>query len=202
MKWIFLVIAANLPALEPATLPGLALHDVSPAEAQVYAAYLDQNFKPSKNDGPLARSTLIVLRTKALDAWQKNRRAWEAFLSRRAIRPRPGQRRLHPRLFLQRPQQVLRYFNFPATRHALRLVRSDQLRQALSPGWEGFYAAYPGSQRHPFLRRPGLRLGRCPPDEALFTVRSQCGQHCGYRDVVYMRKAQGQWLVLLKESLP
>jgi hypothetical protein len=103
------------------------------------------------------------------------------------------------RAFLLRPQQTLRFFKFPATSHALRFVRSDELNRALKKGWDAFYDSYPGASG--FLSF-GV-IGWSPAlDEALFTVRSQCGKKCGYRDIVYMQKINGNWEIVLKESLP
>jgi hypothetical protein len=184
---------ASLPQAPAAA----GFHDAGDAECDVYAAYLDKNFKPSPNDGPLARSTLIV-ENEALDAWQSNRRAWESFLLGRISGPGRASDACI-RAFLQRPQQILRFFKFPPTRHALKLVRSDQLNAALSPDWQHFYAAYPGSNG---ILSFGVIAWGPDRNEALFTVRSRCGAHCGYRDIAYMQRISGSWELILKESLP
>ena len=194
---LFLGWAIRLHALELGHTAGLAMHDVSSQEAQVYAAYLDQNFKPSKKDGPLARG-VIILENESQDLWQKNRRAWEAFLAKRVTGP--GQASADClAAFLNRPQQTLRYFNFPATKHTVRLVRSDELRRHLARSWDDFYEAYAGAQG--VISFGALGFGSAG-GEALFTVRSQCGRNCGYRDLVYMRQVNRQWLLVLKEPLP
>jgi hypothetical protein len=197
MVGIFLLWALRLHALEPGPRPNLALHDVGPAEAAVYAAFLDQNYKPAKQDGPLARG-VIILENESQDLWQKNRRAWETFLAKRVTGPgRASEECLSA--FLQRPQQTLRYFNFPPTKHTLRLVRSDELRHRLDKGWNGFYEAYAGAQG--VISFGAIGFGSAG-NEALFTVRSQCGNKCGYRDLVYMQRINSQWLLVLKEPLP
>lgn len=181
----------------PAGAAAPAYHDASPAECEAYAAYLDKNFKPSKNDGPLARKAILI-ENEALDAAFPNRRAWERYLLQRASGPgRAGDACMAA--FLARPEQALRFFTFPATRHPLRLVRSDELSKALAQGWDRFYEAYPGANG--FLSFGVMALAPAG-DEALFTVRNQCGRRCGYRDLVYMRKVEGDWHVVLKESLP
>ena len=148
-------------------------------------------------DGPQARSTLLV-ENEALDAWQRNRRAWESYLVGRITGPGRASDACM-RAFLQRPQQTLRFFKFPPTRQALKLVRSDVLDQALKPGWDNFYAQYPGSNG---VLSFGVIAWGPAKDEALFTARSRCGSHCGYRDIVYMHRINGNWELVLKESLP
>jgi hypothetical protein len=186
-----MLLAAPLGAAAP------AYHDASPAECEAYAAYLDKNFKPSKNDGPLARRAILI-ENESVEARLPNRRLWERYLLLRVTGPgRAGDACLAA--FLARPEQALRFFSFPATRHPLRLVRSDALSQALSQGWDHFYDAYPGANG--FLSFGMMTIGP-GGDEALFTVHSQCGKRCGYRDLVYMRKVEGEWHVVQKESLP
>jgi hypothetical protein len=195
MRWFFLILALSGPLSLRAE--EARFHDVTAAEAQVYAAFLDQEFKPPKNDGPLARGSLI-LENEAQDFYQKNRRSWESYLTKRVTGPgRASEACLNA--FLSRPTQTLRFFNFPATHHQVKLVRSDVLRQALSKGWDAFYDSYPQAQG--ILSLGAIGFGS-QGQEALFTARSQCGAHCGYRDVVYMRFVQGRWLIILKDSLP
>ena len=194
---LVLLAGTSSAAVTSTAAPHYAYHDASPAECEVYAAYLEKNFKPSKKDGPLARAALLV-ENESIDAWQSNRRAWEGFLLKRITGPgRASDACL--KAFLLRPEQTLRFFKFPPTRHALRLVRSDALSQAFAKGWDGFYDAYPGSNG--FLSFGVLAFGP-GGDEALFTVRSLCGKKCGYRDVVYMQKLNGNWEIVIKESLP
>src|SRR3954469_25540158 len=98
-------LARRLAAASP------AYHDASPAECEAYAAYLDKNFKPSKNDGPLARKAILV-ENESLEARLPNRRAWERYLLGRVSGPgRAGDACLAA--FLARPEQPLRFFSFP-----------------------------------------------------------------------------------------
>jgi hypothetical protein len=198
---VWIGMAAPLAALtQTAQATGLAVpayHDASDLDCQLYAAYLEKNYKPAKNDGPLARSVLLI-ENESVDAWYKNRRAWEAFLSRRASGPgRASDACIQA--FLARPQQTLRFFKFPATIHALKFVRSDELLGVLRGGWDAFYARYPGASG--ILSFSVVGWGPAY-DEALFTVHSQCGRRCGYRDLVYMQRINGAWEIVLKESLP
>jgi hypothetical protein len=195
MSWLFLILA--LVAALPLHAEEARFHDVSAAEAEVYAAFLDQEFKAPKNDGPLARSSLI-LENEAQDYYQRNRRSWEAYLTKRVSGPGRASEECQS-AFLSRPTQTLRFFSFPATHHQVRLLRSDLLRQALAKGWDAFYDAYPQAQG--ILSLGAIGFGS-QGQEALFTARSQCGAHCGYRDLVYMRLVQGRWLIILKDSLP
>src|SRR5688572_23697718 len=108
-------------------------YDASPEDLKVYAAFLDQSFKPKKNDGPGATSALII-ENEAMDAWQKNRRAWESFLLKKITGPgRASDEALHA--FLLRVPRRIRFFSFPAIRVPLRLVRSDQLNRTVAKGW-------------------------------------------------------------------
>jgi hypothetical protein len=94
---------------------------------------------------------------------------------------------------------VLRFFSFPPIHHQVKLVRSDELARVMRGGWDAFYSAYPGAQG--YLSFGGLAWGS-EGHEALFTVRSLCGRKCGFRDIVYMQKINGNWELVMKESLP
>ncbi|HTB33506.1 MAG TPA: hypothetical protein VK842_01465, partial [bacterium] len=103
--------------------PSYTVHVVTPAEGQVYAAYLEQAFAPISDDGPLARETLLV-QNDAADVWQPNRRAWEAYV----LKGNSGQGRAGAGLldaFVRRPQQVVRFYGLPAVSVPVRLLRSD-----------------------------------------------------------------------------
>ena len=176
---------------------GYGYHDAGDAETEVYAAFLEKNFKAPKNDGPQARNAILV-ENESVDAWLKNRRAWESYLVQRITGPGRASNDCM-RAFLLRPQQVLRFYSFPATKHTLKFVRSDELLKTLAHGWDAFYEAYPGSNG--FLSF-GV-IGWSPDhSEALFTVHSQCGRKCGYRDIVYMQRINGNWEIVIKEPLP
>jgi hypothetical protein len=179
--------------------PQMVVHVVTEAEAEVYAAFLAQAW--AKVDGgsePLARET-IVLENDSVDAWQPGRRAWEQYLLKRTS----GQGRASDdaeEAFLKRPVQVLRFYAFPALEVPIRLLRSDILAGVLKAGgWDGFYDAYPKTQGILSLTSVGFGAQGL---EALFAARLQCGKHCGYRDLVLMRKVNGHWLLVMKDSLP
>lgn len=199
--FLFFALAVNAAADVTRTVSvsssAYGYHDAGDVECEVYAAYLEKNYKPSKNDGPLARAAILV-ENEAVDAWLKNRRLWERYLVGRITGPGRASDECM-RKFLSRPQQTLRFFNFPATRHPLKFVRSDALNKALGGGWDKFYGAYPGANG--YISFGVLAFGQAQ-DEALFTVRTRCGPQCGYRDVVYMQKINGNWEVIIKESLP
>jgi hypothetical protein len=38
--------------------------------------------------------------------------------------------------------------------------------------------------------------------EALFTTRLTCGSRCDYRNLVFMKKIKGEWMVIYRELLP
>jgi hypothetical protein len=192
-----LLCPTMLAAATSTPTPIVNYHDVTDAELEVYAAYLEKNFKPSKNDGPLARSAIII-ENESVDAWQQNRRLWEAYLIKKVTGPGRASEACLQAL-LRRPQQTLRFFKFPATQHVIKLVRSDELSRTLWGGWDAFYEKWPGAQG--FLSFGAIAFGPSGL-EALFTVRSQCGEHCGFRDVAYMQKINGAWELILKESLP
>lgn len=178
--------------------PQLAIHVVSDAEAQVYAAFLSQAWDKGKADGPLARQTLL-LENDAVDRWQPGRRAWEAYLLKRVNGQGRAAADLHD-AFLKRPQQVIRFYSFPALDLPVRLVRSDLLRKAFKHGsWDDFYDAYPNTQG--ILSLSALAFNAAGT-EALFAARLQCGRRCGYRDIVLMRKVNGAWTLIMKDALP
>jgi hypothetical protein len=193
------LVAEPMPLSTTASMPSTVpvYHDATAAEADVYAAYLGKNYKASKNDGPLARTSLI-LENESVDVWYKNRRAWEAYLVNSISGPGRASTACI-QAFLHRPQQTLRFFQFPATQHTVKLVRSDELQKLLLKGWDHFYESYPGSNGYLSF---GV-IGWSPAhDEALFTVATRCGSNCGYRDLVYMQTINDQWEIVIKESLP
>lgn len=196
--------AANAQVKEgPAYVaPKAPIHVVTAPEAEVYAAFLGQAWTKGKADGPLARQTLL-LENDVLDSWQPGRRAWERYLLNRVR----GQGRAAEELFhafVKRPQEVIRFYGFPAVDLPVRLIRSDILRASFEKrggkqGWDGFYDTYPNTQGV-------LSLGRAcfnaDGSEALFTARLQCGRKCGYRDLVFLRKVNGAWTLIMKDALP
>jgi hypothetical protein len=182
----------------PAVLaPRAAVHLVAPPEGEVYAAYLDQAFAPISDDGPVTRETLLV-ENDALDAWTPNRRAWEAWI----LQHNSGQGRADPGLldaFIRRPQQAIRFYQFPAAQTPVRLVRSDVLAPLLAKGWNGFYDAYPKVQG--VLSFSAVAF-KADGSEALFAAQQRCGKHCGYRDLILMRKVNGAWTMVMQDPLP
>jgi hypothetical protein len=178
--------------------PKAPVHVVTEAEAEVYAAFLNQAWAKGKDDGPLARQTVLV-EDDAVDSWQPNRRAWEKHLLNRVSGQGRAAADLHA-AFLKRPQQVIRFYGFPAVELPVRLLRSDVLRAAFDKGgWDGFYEAYPSTQG--VLSFSALSFSTTG-SEALFAARLQCGQRCGYRDLVLMRKVNGAWTLIMKDALP
>jgi hypothetical protein len=178
--------------------PTAAIHLVSEGEAQVYAAFIEQAFVKGKADGPLAREA-VLLENDALDVWQPRRRAWEQYLLRRVGGQGRAADDAHA-AFLRRPQQVIRFYSFPGTSLPVRLVRSDILKASMAKGgWNGFYDAYPKVQG--VLTFSAVAFG-AGGQEALFSARLQCGKRCGYRDLVFMRKVNDAWTLIMKDSLP
>lgn len=178
--------------------PSSALsYDATPAEMEVYAAFLEQIYRPNKNDGPAARQS-VILENEAVDAFQPNRRAWEGYLLRMITGPgRASDEALND--FLTRAERKIRFFSFPPLKFPLRLIRSDELNRAVSKGWEHFYSTYPGSSGFISLSAVGWGL---EGGEAVFAVRKQCGKKCGYRDLVMMQKVNGEWLLIIRQPLP
>jgi hypothetical protein len=178
--------------------PKVAIHVVTDEEAEVYAAFVSQAFGANKQDGPLARQT-VLLENDALDRWQPGRRAWEKYLLKRVRGTGRASEEAHA-AFLGRPQQVIRFYSFPAINIPVRLLRSDVLKQALDEGgWDAFYDRYPNTQG--VLSFSGIAFS---PDktEATLAARLQCGKRCGYRDLVLMRRVNGAWLLIMKDALP
>lgn len=209
---LLLVMAGGLPGAEapvpaaqmavkegPAYVaPKAPIHVVTEQEAEVYAAFLGQAWSKGQADGPLARQTLLV-ENDAVDSWQPKRRAWEGYLLRRVGGQGRAAQDLHT-AFLTRPQQVIRFYGFPAVDLPVRLLRSDVLRAAFAKdGWNGFYDAYPGIQGVLSFSAVLFNTGGT---EALFAARVQCGPRCGYRDIVFMRKVNDAWTMIMKDALP
>ena len=177
--------------------PQAPIHVVTPAELGVYGAFLQQAWAKAPDDGPLARQT-VLLENDALDNYLPNRRAWENYILKRI----GGQGRASAaclEAFLRRPTQVVRFYEFPVLETPIRLVRSDVLKKAFDKGWDAYWDAYPKTQGV-------LTLGVIAQDlyagEALFLARMQCGRRCGYRDIVFMRKVNGAWTLIMKEPMP
>jgi hypothetical protein len=178
--------------------PKAPIHVVSDLEGLVYAAFLEQAFGPGKNDGPLARQTLLV-ENDSVDSWQPNRRAWERYLLKRVSGQGRAAEEVHA-AFLARPQQVIRFYGFPAVSVSVRLLRSDILKAAFeNRGWDAFYDRYPGVQGVLSLSAVAFNVAGT---EALFAARLQCGKRCGYRDLVLMRKVNNAWTMIMKDALP
>jgi hypothetical protein len=178
--------------------PKAPIHVVTAPEAEVYAAFLAQAWGQGKKDGPLARETLL-LENDAVDSWQPGRRAWEKYLLKRVSGQGRAAEDLHA-AFLKRPQEVIRFYGFPAVPMPVRLVRSDVLRAAFDKkGWDGFYDSYPNTQGVLTLSRACFNADS---SEALFAAHLQCGKHCGYRDIVFMRKVNNEWTLIMKDALP
>jgi hypothetical protein len=178
--------------------PTAPIHVVTAQEAEVYAAFLAQAWGQGKSDGPLARQTLL-LENDALDSWQPGRRAWEKYLLNRVSGQGRAAEDLHL-AFLKRPQEVIRFYGFPAVPMPVRLIRSDVLKASFGKkGWDGFYDSYPNTQGVLSLSRACFNDGG---SEALFSARLRCGKTCGYRDIVFMRKVNGEWTLIMKDSLP
>lgn len=200
------VVQAPEPAAQVAVKEGPAyvaptapIHVVTAQEAEVYAAFLAQAWGQGKNDGPLARQTLL-LENDALDSWQPGRRAWEKYLLKRVSGQGRAAEDLHL-AFLKRPQEVIRFYGFPAVPMPVRLIRSDVLKSAFGKksSWDGFYDSYPNTQGVLSLSRACFNADN---SEALFSARLRCGKSCGYRDIVFMRKVNGEWTLIMKDALP
>ena len=187
--------AVEGPAL---VAPQAPIHVVTEVETAVYAAFLTQAWNKVADSGPLARQTLL-LENDFLDVWQPVRRAWERYLLKRTGGQGRASDDAHA-AFLKRPQQIIRFYAFPALETPVRLLRSDVLRKSMeSKGWDGFYSTYPKTQGVLSLTGIGFGTGG---NEAVFGARLQCGKHCGYRDVVLMRKVNGEWTLIMKDALP
>lgn len=180
------------------TAPSYAVHVVTPDEAAVYNAFLSQAFAPGKADGPLARES-VLMENDSLDTWQPRRRAWEAYI----LKHNGGQGRAADdvlKAFLARPQQVIRFYDLPNATLPVRLVRSDILEGLHKKGgWAAFYDAYPKVQG--ILSFSSIALG-AGGNEALFAARVRCGARCGYRDLVFLRKVNNEWTMIMKDPLP
>ena len=178
--------------------PKAAIHVVTDAEAEVYAAFLAQAWNKVADNGPLARQTLL-LENDYFDIWHPLRRAWEKYLLTKVRGQGRAAEDAHS-AFLGRPQQIIRFYQFPTLETPVRLLRSDVLQKAMSlRGWDGFYETYPKTQG--ILSLTGIGFG-AGGQEAVFGARLQCGKHCGYRDVVLMRKVNGIWTLIMKDALP
>jgi hypothetical protein len=205
---VFSLLAAGAAAadLTPTAVEGpayvaplTAIHVVTPAEAEVYGAFLAQAWaKASDEAAPLARQALL-LENDSVDAWQPGRRAWEQYLLKRT----GGQGRASDEAeeaFIKRPVQVVRFYSFPPQEVPVHLLRSDVLKKTMDAGgWDGFYEAYPKTQG--ILSLTSIGFG-AQGQEAVFAARLQCGKRCGYRDLVLMRKVNGAWTLIMKDSLP
>lgn len=178
--------------------PGWPIHVATAAEGAVYAAFLDQTFAPVSDEAPATRETLLV-ENDSLDAWTPNRRAWEKYL----LDHNSGQGRADQALldaFLARPQQVIRFYQFPPSQNPVKLLRSDVVEWLLAHGgWDAFYKAYPRTGG--VLAFSGVAF-KADASEALFTASQRCGAHCGYRDLVLMRMVNGAWTLVMQDSLP
>ena len=178
--------------------PQATIHVVSDAENEVYGAFLTQIYAKAADSGPLARQTLL-LENDFFDVWQPKRRAWEQYLLKRV----GGQGRASDealRSFLERPQQIIRFYSFPALDVPVRLLRSDILRKGMQEGgWDAFYETYPKTQGILSLSTIGFNAAA---NEAVFVARLQCGKRCGYRDIVFMRKVNGAWTLIMKDGMP
>jgi hypothetical protein len=178
--------------------PEAPIHVVSDEEGVIYSSFLTQAWAEAKGSGPLARQVML-LENDSLDTWQPQRRAWEHYLLKRV----GGQGRASNEAlnaFLYRPQQVLRFYTFSPQVLSVRLLRSDILNKVMqSKGWDGFYEAYPKTQGILSFTAIGFGVDR---KEAVFGVRVQCGKRCGYRDLVFMRKVNGVWTLIMKDPLP
>ncbi len=208
---LFFLLLALLPrawAAVPTATPGsegpayvapqAPIHVVTDAELEVYAAFVSQAWPKTADNGPLARQT-VLLENDFLDVWQPMRRAWETYLLKKVRGQGRADEAAHE-AFLKRPQQVIRFYSFPALETPVRLLRSDVLRKSMEKkGWNGFYDAYPKTQG--VLSLSGIGFG-ASGQEAVFSARLQCGKRCGYRDVVFMRKVNGVWTLIMKDALP
>ena len=178
--------------------PGYPVHVVTPAEGQAYSAYLEQAFAPISDDGPLARETLLV-QNDAADLWQPNRRAWEAYM----LKGNSGQGRASADLlnaFIKRPQQVVRFYGLPAVSVPVRLLRSDLLQETFAHGgWKAFFDQYPKTQG---VLSFSSVVFNAAGTEALFVSRLDCGLKCGYRELVFLRKVNKVWTMIMQDSLP
>ncbi len=197
---LFLVLALAWPLRPLVAVPesrAAQIYEVGPDEAAVYAAYFKATYKRPRTGGPLARLQLIV-ENEHLDQWQPNRRAWERYLLKRLTGPGAAARET-AEAFVHRPVRVMRIFSLPEGPLPVRLVRSDEINRHLRLGWDEFYRAYPGSQGFISLSAVVFDLAH---EEAVFAARSACGKKCGYRSLLVMKKINGEWELVIKESLP
>jgi len=190
-----LASAGEAPAL---LSPTAAIHVVGDTETAVYAAFITQAFTQGKADGPLARETILV-ENDAMDSWQPTRRAWENYL----LKGTGGQGRAGDeaqKALLARFPAIVRFYAFPPLALPVRLVRSDVVEEIFKgSGWPGFYDAFPRVQG--ILTFSAIGFGAAGT-EALFTARLGCGRLCGYRDLVFMRRVNGEWTLIMKDPLP
>lgn len=196
--WAAVTPTAGVGEAPAYVAPTAAIHVVTDAEAEVYAAFLAQAWNKVADSGPLARQTLL-LENDYFDVWHPMRRAWEKYLLNKVRGQGRAAEDAHS-AFLSRPQQIIRFYQFPTLDTPVRLLRSDVLQKAMSlRGWDGFYEAYPKTQG--ILSLTGIGFG-AGGQEAVFAARLQCGKKCGYRDVVFMRKVNGVWTLIMKDALP
>jgi hypothetical protein len=177
--------------------PNAPIHVVGPEEADVYAAFLAQAWAKVADHAPLSREAM-VLENDSLDQWQPARRAWEQYLLKRVSGQGRAAEDAH-QAFLSRPVQVIRFYRFPATELPVHLVRSDILNKALAGGWDAYYDAFPKTQG--ILSLSAIGFG-AQNQEAVFSVYLRCGLRCGYRDLILMRRVNGKWTLIMKDSLP
>ncbi len=178
--------------------PRTPIHVVTDEEAAVYGAFIEQAYDKTPDDGANARAQVLI-ENEALDDYQPNRRAWEKMLLKRT----GGQGRVSEearQAFLTRPRQILRLYKFPSVRVTVRMVRTDVLAAAFAKGgWKAFYEDYPKVQGVLTLSVMGFAPQR---GEAVFAARMRCGKRCAFRDLITMRKVNGEWLLMMKEPLP
>jgi hypothetical protein len=205
VKWVAFILFSFASAAWAGTqeapayqAPQAPVHVAGDDELKVYAAFITQAWAKGDGSGPLAREALLI-ENDALDQWQPNRRAWEHYKLKKV----GGQGRAadEARLaFIGRRQQIIRFYSFPPMEQPVRLVRSDVLRPELKEkGWGWFYGAYPRTQGILSLTAVAFNADGT---EALFSARLQCGAHCGYRDLVFMRVVNGEWTMVMKDPVP
>lgn len=189
-----LALACGLSA---ARKDGLPEYTATSGDLAVYSAYLTQAYAPRPGVGTSRRR--FVLRNENVEDRGPNRRSWERYLASRAkgdSAPAPAT----VAAFADRPRSVIQIYSFPAQDQEVVLLRDDMLGELLSRGWPAFYNQYPGAAG--VISFGGIGYS---PDrrEALFIVRVECGSHCGYRNLVFMRKeGQSKWELMLRDYLP
>jgi hypothetical protein len=178
--------------------PNAPIHLVTDEENGVYAAFLTQAWNKVDGSAPMARE-MMLLENDSLDSWQPSRRAWEKYLLKRVRGQGRSADEAHI-AFLNRPVQVVRFYSFPAQVLSVRLLRSDILNKVLQEkGWDGYYETYPKTQG--ILSLTTIAFG-ANHTEAVFGARLQCGKRCGYRDIIFMRRVNGVWTLIMKDALP